>query len=63
MNDVVQARTREQRDYWKDMCGVYKARAEALENLVMRIDGRMGHGWTLSLANALTPVDGGVDGA
>lgn len=54
MNEVVQERTREQRDYWKDMCGIYKARAERLEALVLQIDGRMGHGWTQKLADALT---------
>lgn len=56
INTEVYRRTCEQRDYWQDMCGVYKARAERLEKIIMQIDGKMGHGWTARLAEALTPL-------
>lgn len=52
--NVLVDRITEQRNHWKDMAKLYKARLDATEAIIIGIDRRMGHGWTRKLADALT---------
>lgn len=59
--NVLVDRISDQRDHWRDMAKLYKAKMEVAEGVIAGIDKRMGPGWTQRLKDVLTAGDAAGD--